>query len=90
MQTARQISTLGLSILLLLGAFDPSVRAFGFPEGPEAEPSLTIYNQGFAVVRQKLPLDLKSGVNHMQIVDITAHLVPVCAHRADHPFDGSW
>jgi hypothetical protein len=39
-------------------------------------PALTIYNQQFAVVRQKLPLDLRSGVNHVQVSDITAHLEP--------------
>jgi hypothetical protein len=39
-------------------------------------PALTIYNQQFAVVRQKLPLDLRSGVNHVQVTDITAHLEP--------------
>jgi hypothetical protein len=38
--------------------------------------ALTIYNQQFAVVRQKLPLDLRSGVNHIQVTDITAHLEP--------------
>jgi hypothetical protein len=45
-------------------------------EQSEAAPSLTIYNQGFAVVRQKLPLELKIGINHVQITDITAHLEP--------------
>src|SRR5258708_4624816 len=45
-------------------------------EQSEAAPSLTIYNQGFAVVRQKLPLELKIGINHVQIMDITAHLEP--------------
>jgi hypothetical protein len=39
-------------------------------------PALTIYNQRFAVVRQKLPLDLRSDVNHVQVTDITAHLEP--------------
>jgi hypothetical protein len=39
-------------------------------------PALTIYNQQFAVVRQKLPLDLRAGVNHVQVTDITAHLEP--------------
>jgi hypothetical protein len=38
--------------------------------------ALTIYNQGFAVVRQKLPLDLRTGANHLQVTDITAHLEP--------------
>ena len=30
-----------------------------------AQPALTIYNQDFAVVRQDVPLDLKSGVNQV-------------------------
>jgi hypothetical protein len=50
--------------------------ASGTGEQSDAAPSLTIYNQGFAVVRQKLPLELKSGINHVQITDITAHLEP--------------
>ena len=38
--------------------------------------ALTIYNQSFAVVRQSLPLDLKSGINQLEITNITAHLEP--------------
>jgi hypothetical protein len=38
--------------------------------------SLTIYNQDFAVVRQQVPLELKSGVTSVQLTDITAHLEP--------------
>jgi hypothetical protein len=38
--------------------------------------ALTIYNQSFAVVRQTLPLDLKSGTNQLEITDITSHLEP--------------
>ncbi|HEV7511509.1 MAG TPA: DUF4139 domain-containing protein [Candidatus Acidoferrum sp.] len=41
-----------------------------------SQPSLTIYNQNFAVVRQDLPLDLKAGVNTVQVTDITMHLEP--------------
>lgn len=41
-----------------------------------SQPSLTIYNQGFAVVRQALPLDLASGVNQIDVSDITMHLEP--------------
>ena len=41
-----------------------------------SQPSLTIYNQNFAVVRQDLPLDLKAGVNRIQVTDITMHLEP--------------
>jgi hypothetical protein len=39
-------------------------------------PTLTIYNQQFPVIRQKRPLDLHPGVNHVQVTDITAHLEP--------------
>jgi len=41
-----------------------------------AEPQLTIYNQNFAVVRVLIPLDLKSGENHIQFTDTTAFLEP--------------
>jgi hypothetical protein len=41
-----------------------------------SQPSLTIYNQDFAVVRQDLPLDLKSGVNQVNVNDISMHLEP--------------
>lgn len=40
------------------------------------QPSLTIYNQNFAVVRQELPLELKAGVNNVQVTNITMHLEP--------------
>jgi hypothetical protein len=39
-------------------------------------PSLTIYNQNFAVVRQEIPLDLKAGTTSVKLTDITAHLEP--------------
>jgi hypothetical protein len=41
-----------------------------------ADPALTIYNQNFAVVRDTIPLDLKSGVNDVSFADTTAHLEP--------------
>ena len=41
-----------------------------------AEPALTIYNQNFAVVRDAVPLDLKSGVNEVRFSGATAHLEP--------------
>ncbi|HKF06752.1 MAG TPA: hypothetical protein VKB49_30825 [Candidatus Sulfotelmatobacter sp.] len=41
-----------------------------------SQPSLTIYNQDFAVVRQDVPLDLKSGVNQVNFSEITMHLEP--------------
>jgi hypothetical protein len=41
-----------------------------------SQPSLTIYNEDFAVVRENLPLDLKSGENQVNVNDITMHLEP--------------
>lgn len=77
MRIAKRISGLCLSVVLLWGA--PYQFNSAFASGTEQEqkgdaPALTIYNQQFAVVRQKLPLDLRSGVNHLQVTDITAHL----------------
>ncbi|MEO8205903.1 MAG: hypothetical protein ABI615_06950 [Chthoniobacterales bacterium] len=40
------------------------------------EPALTIYNQNFAVVRDTVPLDLKSGVTDVNFSNTTAHLEP--------------
>ena len=39
-------------------------------------PSLTIYNQNFAVVREEIPLDLKPGENQVNVNNITMHLEP--------------
>jgi hypothetical protein len=52
-----------LALLLALAA--PAVAA---------DPALTIYNQGFAVVRDTLPIDLKAGVNHVSFGGATAKL----------------
>lgn len=41
-----------------------------------SQPSLTIYNQDFAVVRQDLPLELKAGENQLNVNEITMHLEP--------------
>src|ERR1043165_10302373 len=68
-----------LTLVLLLAS-----AATGLTQKLEDKPSashddsaaLTVYNQSFAVVRQTLPLDLKSGSNQLQITDITAHLEP--------------
>ncbi len=38
--------------------------------------ALTIYNERFAVVRQLMSLDMKSGQNHVEVSDITGHLEP--------------
>lgn len=41
-----------------------------------AQPALTIYNQNFAVVRERVPLDLKPGENAVNFVGATAQLEP--------------
>ncbi len=41
-----------------------------------AAPSLTIYNQNFAVVRDSVPLDLKAGVNELRYPGATAQVEP--------------
>jgi len=41
-----------------------------------SQPSLTVYNANFAVVRQDVPLDLKSGVNQVTESEITMHVEP--------------
>lgn len=72
----RPIWSLAMLAILLFAMGNSSVLGSGSSERPGPEPSLTGYNQGFAVVKQKLPLQLKSGLNHVQITDITAHLEP--------------
>ena len=58
-------------LLLTLGVF-----GLGGLVGRAADPALTIYNQNFAVVRDTVPLELKSGVNDVSFSDTTAHLEP--------------
>jgi hypothetical protein len=79
MHIARQTAVFGLSVLLIVGAASLSrteALASRAEEQLSSSPGLTIYNAKFAVVRQKLPLDLKPGTNHVQVTDITAHLEP--------------
>lgn len=41
-----------------------------------AQPALTIYNQNFAVVRERVPLDLTAGANTVTYSGVTVHLEP--------------
>ena len=50
--------------------------SLSFAADDASQPSLTIYNQNFAVVRQDLPLNLTAGVNNVKVTDITMHLEP--------------
>ena len=69
---ARTSSVAALSLGLLAAL--SSARAA--PEQAPPDRALTIYNQNFAVVRQTVPLDLKAGLNHITVSDITYHLEP--------------
>src|SRR5205085_9840905 len=40
------------------------------------QPALTIYNQDFAVVRERVPLDLKAGENAITFAGATAQVEP--------------
>jgi len=79
MNIARQTAVFATSVLLIVGAASLSrteALASRAEEQLSSSPGLTIYNAKFALVRQKLPLDLKPGTNHVQVTDITAHLEP--------------
>ena len=78
MDFVRRTGSLCLAAFLLLGApgWFESVSAAADEDQKGDAPALTVYNQQFAVVRQMLPLDLRPGVNHVQVTDITAHLEP--------------
>ncbi len=68
-----------LTGMLFAGLIAPTADAQSAPAKVSSStdaPSLTIYNQKFAVVRQKLSLELKPGPNHVQITDITGHVEP--------------
>jgi hypothetical protein len=58
----------------------PALALFGFVALAVglagAAPSLTIYNQDFAVVRDVVPLDLKAGVNELRYPNATAQVEP--------------
>ncbi|MEO7165971.1 MAG: hypothetical protein ABI787_07640 [Spartobacteria bacterium] len=56
--------------------FIPFLLLVSLAAAQAAEPSLTIYNQNFAVVRGSVPLDLREGVNEVRFADITARLEP--------------
>jgi hypothetical protein len=55
--------------LILAGSFIALASAW-------ADPSLTIYNQNFAVVRDTISLDLKAGVHDISFAGTTAQLEP--------------
>ncbi len=54
-----------------------SVASFALLPAAWADaPAVTVYNQDFGVVRERITLDLQAGVNQVRSADITAHLEP--------------
>lgn len=60
----------------MMKAFFSSLALLVVPTALLAAPGLTIYNQNFAVVRDKIPLDLKAGVNEVKFDGATMQLEP--------------
>ena len=55
----------------------PFLILVALPAARAAEPpALTIYNRDFAVVRERIPLDLKPGENSVSFAGATTHLEP--------------
>jgi len=54
----------------------PLLFLLGAAVGLQAQTSLTLYNQNFGVVRERLLLELKEGSNEVRYADTTAHLEP--------------
>ncbi len=60
--------TLAVALLLSISVYPEEKRS--------SDPSLTIYNQNFGLVRERIPLDLASGINRINFSGATAHLEP--------------
>ena len=71
---ASALAAMLVSGLTLRMCARQSEAAADTPES--SQPSLTIYNGNFAVVRQFLPLDLKPGTNEVQFTEVTGQLEP--------------
>jgi hypothetical protein len=65
-----------MNTLLIPAVLIPSrfacLSLFGIAPFAAADPSLTIYNQNFAVIRDTVPLDLKAGINEASFSGMTA------------------
>lgn len=61
---------------LPLQAAEPTANQAPIEPAPGAAPSLTLYNQDFAVVREGIRLDLKAGSNQVTYDDVTGLLEP--------------
>ena len=78
------LALLGGGLFALLIVFSLKLdNVFAASQGKEQQekvddssPALTIYNQNFFVARERVPLDLKPGVNEAQYTGVASHLEP--------------
>ncbi len=70
LRVAVEMRKLNVKTLVLILALCFAATAQEKSTTPESRPALTIYNQNFFVAREHLPLDLKSGVNHVDFTGI--------------------
>ena len=83
------LASLGVGLLALLLVFSLKLdKVFAAPQEKaqqekssqervdDSSPALTIYNQNFFVARERVPLDLKPGVNEAQNTGVASHLEP--------------
>jgi hypothetical protein len=73
MNNERLISKTWGAILTL---FFCAIGVAGQSTTTDDAPALTIYNQNFFVARERLPMELRAGVNHVEFAGIAAHLEP--------------
>ncbi|HKN48482.1 MAG TPA: DUF4140 domain-containing protein, partial [Candidatus Polarisedimenticolia bacterium] len=66
-----------LVLALLAAPAGPALAADPAPAArPDAAPQVTIYNQNFALVKERSSFTLKEGVNEVRVTDVTAQLEP--------------
>src|SRR4051794_26722420 len=76
----RIIGIMALGAAICAGSmarYQGAVQAAASSSAADVEasaPSMTIYSGGFGVVRQIVPLELQSGINHIRFSEITAHV----------------
>ncbi len=46
------------------------------PRAAAGQPAVTVYNQNFGVVRERITLEVEPGVNRLSVTDISAHVEP--------------
>src|SRR5688572_4171624 len=67
---------LWISSLLIFSSVQISRADVTTTTTPQSLNQLTIYNQLFAVVKERRTVDLKSGLNEVRVSDVTAHVEP--------------